>query len=176
LDPRSLAENLLKTGQVLVGTRYFTAPISTADPGKRQRQGLYLEAIGTVPETRMHYGHYLPTSQKCRRCGVSWIVHEEKMTDVNIAVEMLKDAFDDAFDTALLVSADGDLAPVVETIRVRFPGKRVVVACPPARQSRHLASVAHAYFRIGRKIIQDSQFADAIVKQGLALTRPPSWR
>ena len=30
----------------------------------------------------------------------------EKMTDVNIAVELMQDAFQDAFDTAILISAD----------------------------------------------------------------------
>lgn len=31
------------------------------------------------------------------------------MTDVNIAVEMMRDAFQDRFDAALLISADSDL-------------------------------------------------------------------
>ena len=84
---------------------------------------------------------------------------------------------DDAFDTALIISADSDLTTPVETVRERFPQKRLVVACPPRRQSKRLESAAHAYLRIGRKKFQDSQFPDAVTKpDGYVLKRPPSWR
>jgi uncharacterized LabA/DUF88 family protein len=54
-----------------------------------------------------------------------------KMTDVNIAVEMLVDAYNNTFDTALLISADSDLTAPLVAIRNLFPGKRVIVAFPP---------------------------------------------
>lgn len=179
LDPHALVLNLLKPRQRLVFTKYFTARISIRpnDPDKQKRQNTFLEAIGTLPETRIYYGHYLPKAQTCFRCGATWNAHEEKMTDVNIAVEMLKDAFDDAFDTALVLSADSDLTAPVEAVRARFPAKRVVIACPPDRQSKRLESAANAYFRIGRKKIHDSQFQDEVVKaDGFVLKRPSSWR
>lgn len=65
------------------------------------------------------------------------------MTDVNIAV-VLKDAYDDAFDTAMVLSANSDLVAPVVAVRQRFPGKRLVVACPPARQSKRLEATAPA--------------------------------
>ena len=99
------------------------------------------------------------------------------MTDVNIAVELLNDAYDNAFDVAMLVSADSDLTAPIEAVRERFPNKRVIVACPPDRQSKRLELAASAYFRIGRKKLQDSQFPDEFAKpDGFVLKRPPSWR
>lgn len=98
------------------------------------------------------------------------------MTDVNIAVEMLNDASDDLTDTALLISADSDLTAPIKAIRSRYPGKRVVLACPPNRQSKRLEASAHAHFRIGRKKFQDSQLPDEIQKpDGYVLVRPTSW-
>lgn len=179
LNPSLLAQNLLKPRQEIVQVKYFTARISAhpKDPDKHRRQGLFLEAIESLSDTRVFYGHYLPKPQKCFQCGASWISHEEKMTDVYIAVELLRDAFDDAFDTALLISADSDLAPPVETVRNRFPSKRVIVICPPERQSKKLETVASSYFRLGRKVLQDSQFPDEYTKpDGYVLKRPPSWR
>lgn len=53
----------------------------------------------------------------------------------------------------------------------------MIVVCPPDRQSKRLESVASAYFRIGRKKLQDSQFPDALRKpDGFVLKRPLSWR
>lgn len=176
LDPRALALRLLAPGQRLGLVKYFTARISH-DGAKQKRQNTFLEAVALLPQTGIYYGHYLPKRQRCFRCGATWNAHEEKMTDVNIAVELLSDASDDLFDTALLISADSDLSAPVEAVRQKFPPKRVIVACPPGRQSKRLRSVAHAYFRIGRKKFRDSQFPDRIVKpDGFVLKRPESWR
>ena len=179
LNPRALALNLLKPGQRLVFTKYFTARITSPSnrPDKQKRQTAFLEAIGTLPDTGIFYGHYLPKKHTCLRCGSTWNAHEEKMTDVNIAVEMLNNAFDDEFDTALVLSADSDLTPPVAAVRQRFPAKRVVIACPPDRQSKRLEGAANAYLRIGRKKLLDSQFPDEVIKtDGFVLRRPPSWR
>jgi len=179
LDPYQLAENLLKPMQVLKEVKYFTARISAhpCDPEMHKRQATYLEAIETLAGARVFYGHYLSKKRKCRKCGAAWEEYEEKMTDVNIAVELLKDAYDDAFDTALLISADSDLAPPIELVLSRFPKKHVVVVCPPERHSKKLVSVASANFRLGRKVLQDSQFPDEYTKpDGFVLRRPENWK
>lgn len=179
LDPHLLFLNLLKPGQTLAAVKYFTARISAhpRDPDKHRRQLTWLEAVESRPLTTVFYGHYLPKAQRCLTCGATWTAHEEKMTDVNIAVELLRDAYDDAFDTALVVSADSDLAPPVEAVVTRFPSKRVIVIAPPDRQSKKLESVASASFRLGRKTLQDSQLPDEYRKPGgYVLRRPPSWQ
>lgn len=179
LNPLHLAENLLKPGQQLVALKYFTARITPPphDPDKARRQTVWLEAVESLPRTKVFYGHYLPKPVRCNRCGKSWDSHEEKMTDVNIAVQLLCDAYDDAFDVALLISADSDLAPPVEALRKRFPRKQVIAIAPPERQSKRLESVASAALRLGRKKIQDSQFPDEYTKpDGFVLRRPATWK
>lgn len=178
LDPHALISNLLKPDQQLACVCYFSARISPslADPDKHVRQQTYLEAIETVPGVEAIYGHYLSKPKTCRSCGVRWQQNEEKMTDVNIAVRLLGDAMDNAFDTAMIVSADSDLVPPVEAVRARFPDKRIIVASPPRRHSVRLADAAHACFTIGRKKLQDSQLPDRITKPGgFVLARPTSW-
>ena len=63
------------------------------------------------------------------------------MTDVNVAVELLGDAQDDTFDTAIIVSGDSDLSGPVRAVRQKYPGKRVVIAFPPRRHSVALRNV-----------------------------------
>lgn len=178
LDVQSLVSNLLKPGQQLVRTKYFTSRVSgtRSDPGKPHRQNVYLEALETLPDLDIFYGHYLPKNVQCLSCGATWVSHEEKMTDVNIAVSLLLDAYDDAFDTALLVTGDSDLrAPIVE-MRVRFPKKRLIMGFPPARESVVLRKAANAALIIGRKKLADSQFPEQVKKaDGFTLSRPSSW-
>ena len=178
LDIRRLAENLLRTGQRLEAIRYFTARVEydPSDPGKQARQSMYLEALGTLRDLEIHYGYFQGKPQRCHNCGAAWNVYEEKMSDVNIAVEMLSDAHEDAFDIAILVSGDGDLAGPLLAVKERYPNKSVVVAFPPERSSIALIKAAAAHFTIGRGRFRNSQLPPRITKaDGFVLTRPPTW-
>jgi len=179
LNVQALVRRLLKPGQQLTFTRYFTTRVSgtLSDPQKSKRQSTYLEALETLSELDISYGHYLRKPVRCFKCGSHWQVPDEKMTDVNIAVAMLSDAFRNRFDTALMVSGDGDLSGAVSAVRSLFQDKRVVVAFPPNRLSRELRRVAAASFTIGRVKFAASQFPDTVTStRGYELHRPPSWR
>ena len=178
LDLRRLAERLLRPGQRLEMVRYFTARFqpSAFDPYRHIRQDTYLKALETLPDLTIQYGHHLPKTGNCLRCGASWTTFEEKMTDVNIAVAMLRDAQYNAFDTAIVISADSDLTAPIDTILQDYPGKRVVVAFPPYRYSRDLANHATATFSLWLKTIARSQFpAQVSDANGYPLHRPARW-
>ena len=178
LDMQRLAKNLLQPDQQLAGTKYFTSLLRpNHDADKAKRQGIYLDTLQTLAGLRIVYGHYLTKRERCYKCQAEWVRPEEKMTDVNIAVELLADAFADNYDTALLMSGDSDLSAPIEKIRNLFPEKRVVVAFPPARESFHLKKLADAYFVIGRGVIAKSQLPDEVrTSAGFCLKRPPQWR
>ena len=178
LNLRRLSENILDPHQTLEKVRYFTARVvyDPKDPDKKKRQKTYLDAIRTLPDVNVHYGAYKRKSMKCLACGSMWRTHEEKMTDVNIAVELLGDAVDNVYDTAIVVSADSDLVGPIKAVLGRYPSKRIVVAFPPERFSNHLRQVATGDFTIGRKKFKDSQLSRKVVMaNGNVLTRPPTW-
>ena len=179
LDLVGLVRSLLKTDQNLVAVHYFTARIRSSgnNEADMQRQADYLDALGHFPDLIMHYGHYLNKLRKCRHCGAQWMDYEEKMTDVNIAVQLLEDAFDDRFATALLLSADSDLTTPVKNVRDRFPQKRVIVAQPPGRNSEKLRRVAFASFTIGEAKFRQNQLPPTItMPNGYQLQRPDYWK
>lgn len=178
LDLEALSKALLLPQQSLQGTNYFTARLRLANNNQadKQRQDDYLDALATRNNLKIHYGHYLKKTRQCRACYASWPDYEEKMTDVNIAVQLIADAFDDNFDTALIISADSDLTTPVQFVLNRFPQKKVVVAQPPGRNSNQLASVSTAVFQISRKKVQASQLPNTVTTAaGIILQRPATW-
>lgn len=178
LDIPELLRQLLKPGQELVESKYFTSLVSSSplNPDKPKRQTTYLEALGTLQNLSIFYGHYLQKEVRCRKCGSGWLNYSEKMTDVNIATELLTDAFHNRFDTAILVSGDSDLVGPVVAVRRLLAAKRVIVAFPPGRFSDALGKVASASFHIGRAKLAASQMADRVTKpDGFVLNRPASW-
>ncbi len=70
----------------------------------------------------------------------------EKAVDVQIAVDMVVMAERDQYDTAYLLSADGDLTPAVEA--AMQVGKKVFVASPS--NGARLAAVCTSYIRLRR--------------------------
>lgn len=177
LDVAQLARNLLKPDQHLVAAYYFTARIR--DNGRNEkdqkRQNTYLEAL-TQQGVHCQFGHYLEKTRTCRNCGAHWPDYEEKMTDVNIAIQLLCNAFDDEFDTALIISGDSDLATPIRQVRERFLTKRVIVAFPPARHSSELKRHANGHLTIGEDKLRASQLPEQITKpDGFVLHRPSTW-
>jgi uncharacterized LabA/DUF88 family protein len=176
LNLQSLSQNLLWPDQRLECTKYFTARI-IEPPDKQKRQNTYLEALGALNEFRTYYGKYQLNPRQCRKCGFEERAPSEKMTDVQIAVELLADAYQDSFDTAILISADSDLTPPILMVRKLFPKKKIVIAFPPNRSSKELAKVAHAHFVIGRGTFAKSVFLEEVKKpDGYILKCPDRWR
>ena len=176
LNVQELARNLVPSPGELVYTKYFTTRIA-APVDKRERQANYIEALEMLDDIAIYYGKYQFSTRTCFQCGNQERVPNEKMTDVNIAVEMLSDAFQDRFDVALLVSGDSDLTGPVAAIRRLFPEKRVIIAFPPTRHSQELEDAASGHFVIGRAKFSKSQFPDQIRKpNGYILKRPARWK
>jgi uncharacterized LabA/DUF88 family protein len=174
LNIKSLATSLLKSGQELVQIKYFTSRVSN-DPDKQKRQTSYLEALEAVGIT-IYYGHYQRNRVECYRCGNIWATYNEKMTDVNIATQMLTDGYKDNYDMAMLISGDSDLVPPIRAIHDIFQNKRVFVAFPPKRQNSSVALVAKGSLVIGRKKLADNQLPDKITKRdGFVLHKPKDW-
>jgi len=176
LDLTKLAKSLLSPNQNLVRTKYFTSKISHP-AGKRKRQQTYLSALATLPNLEMYFGRYQTFVQACHNCGHKHFDSNEKRTDVNIATHLLVDAFQDNFDTAILLSADSDLAGPIAEINRLFPHKLVKVAFPAGRYSLELKSLARISFQVYEGKLRGSLLPERIaLPSGFVLVRPATWQ
>lgn len=77
--------------------------------------------ITFVPRRKRESGSICPTCHlevtECPVCENSMLGTQEKGVDVNIAVEMIRHAWEGAYEVAVLVSSDSDLAPAVELLQ-----------------------------------------------------------
>jgi 6-hydroxy-3-succinoylpyridine 3-monooxygenase len=162
---------------------YFTARVS----GSQQvRQETYFEALSTLPLVQMVFGLYKSKTLKCRvkDCGYegkkSYQVTEEKGTDVNIALQMLDDAYQGACDRMILVSGDSDLVPAVKLVKQRHPHIQITVYIPatdPKRgAARELRDAADKNKTLPSKLLQKAQFSNSLVgSSGRIITKPSNW-
>jgi uncharacterized LabA/DUF88 family protein len=133
--------------------------------------------LGTLNNLDIFYGKFHTDTKTCNRCSAIIYFPTEKQTDVNIASEILVDAFHDRFDIAFIVSADSDLCGPIRYVRQLFPAKKVFVAFPPMRSSNDLEGVASGVENIVKKKFRESQFPENItLPTGYVLSKPVEWR
>ncbi|MGA7500065.1 MAG: NYN domain-containing protein [Isosphaeraceae bacterium] len=146
LNLRALCELSFPVDQIK-DIHYFTARIrpNPHDPDKHVRQDTYFRALRTLPGLHIHEGTYSRKAVKLPLHPipapptpptlVKVVKIEEKGSDVNLATWLLIDAFDKAFDAAVVITNDSDVAEPIRQVRRKF-GYRVMVLHSCSRPGR----------------------------------------
>ena len=143
LDFGAFANKLCK-GRPLFRTYYYNVLREQArNPQAYQDQQKFLTALYNTPYLEVRLG-----SSKMRGD-----VAVEKGIDIMLATDLLRFAWDNLYDAAVLVSGDGDFAYAVKT--AKDLGKHVEVAAFTANLSSDLAQVADA-----REVLTPDYFKD----------------
>lgn len=68
--------------------------------------------------------------------GTKYKTYEEKQTDVNIAINLVKDAFLKESDLLFLVSNDSDISPAIRVAKENNKKLKIVVISPPLIETK----------------------------------------
>ena len=172
----------------IIRIKYCSALVDPArDPSAHQRQCVYWEALRTLTLTTIIEGRFKDKSVVCRTTGCNFpgnkrfSMPEEKRTDVNIALEILDDAYQGAMDELVLVSGDSDLAPALQKVRTRFPQIRMTVYVPAANnpirgRAPDLRALADKSRNFDARLCAHAQLPNRIQKaDGTFITKPATW-
>lgn len=134
--------NKLINGRSLTRVYYYTAlPDQARDPERYTKQQKFLNAIQRKPYFSVVLGR-LET-----RPGGFYV---EKGVDIAIAIDLLDLAYHNTYDTAILITGDGDFSKAVEIIQRM--GKHVENACTRACQSLPFAADLRPHHHSGQRI------------------------
>lgn len=172
--------------------KYFTAPLPTnelskrrGDPGQPARQAEYWRALRTVPNLEIIQGHFrvdaksMPLATNAAgplKYATVW-KSEEKGSDVNLAAHLVWDAARGAFDRAVVVSNDSDLAEAARIV-TREIGREVYVLSPPRHRGtvKALRDAATASRVILPRWIRGAQFPPTLPDgAGGTIVKPKKW-
>lgn len=169
-----LAEEFLQPKDQLVGVLYFTA-IPPWDIHKRNRHKRLISA-NQFYGVQVISGKFRYTTKRCRKCRQEYHTYEEKRTDVNIAVHLLKNAQEDNYDKAVLVSGDSDIIPAIEAVKQTFPEKEISLVIPIGGKARELTNFVGSSMQMKEIHLRTSQLPGTVTLQnGVALQRPIQW-
>jgi len=156
--------------------KYFSA-YATWKPKQHERHQIYTKALASVG-IQMIMGQFKEKEIYCPLCKLTHTGHEEKESDVNIAVHLVADAYIDAFDQAFIVTRDSDLSGPIRYIRDHFPKKKVKIIAPPQRgHSKELWALANSRASISKEHLAKCLFPEILVdaKGAKICTRPTAY-
>lgn len=175
LDLRCLAECFYSPRRI-EQIIYFTA-YADWSRSKTKRHRTYIQAQRNRG-VAVEIGKFYRIKKQCRAvCKQTYWTHEEKQTDVNIAIKLLELAVKDEYDTAVLVTGDSDMVPGVKAVKRLYPDKQIHVLIPPSSRAKALIQACHAHRTIKKSHLADSQLPDPVrLSNGKDLTCPPAWQ
>ena len=187
LDFKKLLGLLLDPKHKISSIKYFTAQVTgKIDPNQPIRQQTYMRALKKhIPELKIHLGSFT-THDVCRPLAypiddrlfgksvkfVKVIKTEEKGSDVNLAVHLLNDAWQNLFDCAVVISNDADLA---EAMRIVKQKGKIIGLLTPWRYDPLKKLINNSHFN---KIIREGPLSQSLLPDpipGTTLTKPVSW-
>ncbi len=152
IDFRKLIE-ALREGRLLVGVYYYNASL---DRGYNEevywKQQKFFSELKTIPGFHV----VLANMRKIRKPDGT-LEFTVKGDDILLGVDMVSFAYEDSYDTAILVSGDGDFAPAIK--RIQKLGKKAENAYFLISRSSLLKKVAN------KSIILDDVVENECIKK-----------
>lgn len=193
LNIAAMSEAALPSTSKITGINYYTARVSgRTDATAPARQHVYLRALESLSGVKITYGNFM-TSKKWAglvqpaafkpaitlpagpvpEVAFVWKT-EEKGSDVNMGVHLVRDAFAHAFDEAAILTNDTDLVEAIRIVR-HDAGLPVTLLTPDGRPSASLkAAVSHV--RHIQPYLGPCLFPDTVtLPNGRTVTKPAGW-
>ncbi len=170
LDIYKLSKSLIGANHQLMGVKFFSA-YPYWKPASKIRHEIYVESIQAMGVDAI-MSNFKNKQVWCDKCKQNFTKHEEKETDIKIALNMVQDAYNDLYDCALLITSDTDLIPAVQSI-IKL-GKNVKLIIPPgqAKYCNGLAKNCNQQQTIKIKHLKRNLLPEKINFNNKHITRP----
>lgn len=143
LDYKKFAEKLCGDRE-LIRTYYYNIRQESADnPNLAESQDRFLNALYETDYLEVKLGIWKPRGNTMVEKGV----------DVMIASDLISHAYEDHYDTAILVSGDADFYPALQV--VKDTGKQVEVAAFDSNLSSEAARLSDVLVKFNRQYFDD---------------------
>jgi uncharacterized LabA/DUF88 family protein len=161
--------------------KYFTA-YAKWKPASVLRHKAYIKALQSVG-VDVVFGRFQEKQLICRAesgCGKKYISHEEKLTDVNIAISIVESCVTKQCDILYLISGDNDLVPALDAAKRISPSLDITVILPINAKANTLTRLCHdnnySIVKISEAFLANSQFPQQITICNKVYSCPLTWR
>lgn len=193
LNIAALADAVMPSSTQVDAVHYYAARVSgRTDPTAPARQHAYLRAIATLPRVDMTFGNFLvskkwsglvqpptfrPVYQPPQGTALDVVFvykTEEKGSDVNLGVHLVRDAALGRFDMAGVLTNDTDLCEPIRIVTQEF-GLPVILLSPTSKPATSLVQVASSVRHIAPYLGPCQMPNPVIDAVGRQVFKPAGW-
>jgi uncharacterized LabA/DUF88 family protein len=193
LNLHALCQSVMPSSQQIVAVNYYTARVSgRIDPRAPARQQAYFNALNTLPTLSIHQGRFqvhdtdmfLATPLEFRPSVTSIIPTpkfakvvktEEKGSDVNLGVHIVRDGFQKKYDHAVVLTNDTDLEEPLRIVQNDL-GLPVTLLSPVAKPAASLVKQCSGIIHLTQGHLRASQFPATFQNSaGKTISKPATW-
>lgn len=150
VDIEKFCKRLTRENELIQINYYISPVIQSSNTKMYAEQQSFFEKLKRINKLKIVFGRL----EKHKKDGKTFYV--EKATDVNLAQDLIFDSMDNTYDTAFIVSNDGDFSGVVSSVINRFNKEVIYVAIGNRKSiSYHLKKVASSTFRVNKTFIKE---------------------
>jgi len=182
LNLASLAEKFIDSEIESIEKIYYFSAVATHLPESMARHNLYLEALETE-KIEFIKGNFKRKQlrYKNNQLELVWHKYEEKETDVNIGIYLVRDAVVRLFDKFILITNDTDIVPAINMAKAENKQVEIKILTPPSFPKTHDSLIKAIYpgkaVHITENHIQLSLFPEVITKKNKKMIRiPPEYK
>ena len=173
IDYLEFCKNFLLKSDTLESVNYFTALAKWIDGAEKRHMALIdackLKGINVI------FGKFKRKEQQCPLCNKVFHRHEEKATDVNIALYAYRFA-SFGLEKIVFVTGDTDMIPSINLIRNDFPNVKVGVIFPYERHNRELKNKACFSYKTRLDLLEKCLLPPILTKpNGKKIVCPKEW-
>ncbi len=124
----------------IIRVKFFTAPPIHKPKEVQKRYSNYIKVLKYYCGVEVVEGKFKKKSLIYKDQNGELLIretHEEKESDVNIALAILEDAFEKTSDKILVITNDSDISPAIRLALTKNQNLKINVITPPLTQTKH---------------------------------------
>ncbi|ADG71663.1 NYN domain-containing protein [Brachyspira murdochii] len=177
-----LCKSLLKDNEIINKVYYFSA-YAFWKPYSQNNHYIFIQALKYF-NVEVVLGNFKKKSKNLiindnngNIIKYNYEYHEEKESDVNIAIYLVRDACKRNCDKAILLSGDSDLVPAIKMAKEENADLKVGVVVPPNVQASSLKNISDFDIKLLKIDISSFLLPNSIkLETGHTITCPKDWQ
>ncbi|MBW5389339.1 NYN domain-containing protein [Brachyspira hampsonii] len=177
-----LCKSLLKDNEIINKVYYFSA-YAFWKPYSQNKHYIFIQALKYF-NVEVVLGNFKKKSKNLiindnngNIIKYNYEYHEEKESDVNIAIYLVRDACNRNCDKAILLSGDSDLVPAIKMAKEENADLKVGVVVPPNVQASSLKNISDFDIKLLKIDISSFLLPNSIkLETGHTIICPKDWQ
>lgn len=174
-DLKSLMTQFINPKKEEIGEVYYFSAIADWLESKAEKHQKYIEVLSDSG-IKVVLGKFKAKEKRClASCKEIFTSHEEKESDVNVAIHLLSDILQNKCDIAYLVSGDSDMGPAIRKAKSLNTATRIGLILPPYQKGADLKRSVDFYKKITHKHLKKSLFSQDVTLSDKTICAPKGW-